>query len=691
SKSYLDDILSSMIDSLIVIDIEGNIQKVNQATLRLLGYQESELINKSIKLILPDQSLTIESSICNYFIGSCETTYLSKEGKKIPVAFSSSCILNDEKKAQGVVCVARNITEKQLAEKALRESEERYALASRAANDGLWDWNLTTNQIYFSPRWKSLLGYEDDEIDNSPEEWFTRVHPEYTDQLTREIITHLQNDISHFEISYPMEYNDGSYRWMLCRGIAVQDQEGKVYRLTGSQTDITLSRLVEEQLRYDALHDKLTGLPNRAFFLEELEELLETSKHEQDSMFTVLFLDLDRFKFINDSLGHLVGDELLIEFAHRIQTCLSSENTFARLGGDEFVIILKNIKNISDATQLAENIQKKLKKPFQLQGNEIFVSVSIGIAQSTSNYEQIEDILRDADTAMYQAKASGKARYALFEPGMHQKVLKTLALENDLRRALEQGEFELLYQPIVKLSNRQIMGFEALLRWQHPTKGFVSPEQFISLAEETGVIVPIGWWVMREAARQMRRWQERYPLHSSMTISVNVSAKQLDEINQVLNQIEKILEQTGLPPSCLKLEITESIIMNNTEQVAFMLKQLKALGIRLSMDDFGTGYSSLSYLHQLPIDTLKIDRSFVRNIDVDSEKFELAQTIVNLAKNLKMEAIAEGIETSKQLAKLEQLNCKYGQGYFFSKPMTSERAEALISSEQQVIQWWTRE
>ncbi|MDJ0717355.1 MAG: EAL domain-containing protein, partial [Prochloraceae cyanobacterium] len=593
----------------------------------------------------------------------------------------------DEGQPHGVVCVARDITQKYLTEKALRESEQRYALASRAANDGLWDWNLNNNRVYYSPRWKSLLGYEEDEIKDTPEEWFNRVHPDYIDRLKEEIATHVKHNISHFEISYPIEYRDGSYRWMLCRGIAIADEQGKVYRITGSQTDITLSRLVEEQLRFEALHDTLTNLPNRTFFLEELERVLVTSEQNGDYKFSVLFLDLDRFKVINDSLGHLVGDLLLVEFAHRVKNCLGEEQIFARLGGDEFVIILENIQDISDATKLADSIQEKLRKPFNLERHEIFVTVSIGIAQSTENYQQIEDILRDADIAMYQAKASGKARYALFEPGMHQEVVTTLQIENDLRRAIEREEFQLFYQPLVRVSNGQIVGFEALLRWLHPEKGMISPGDFIPLAEETGAIVEMGWWILEKACHQMYLWQQRYPNYPPMMMSVNVSVKQFDEIHNISDRIQEILHKTGLNPSSLKLEITESIIMNNPEKLTVTLDQLKALGIKLSMDDFGTGYSSLSYLYKLPIDTLKIDRSFIKNIDIDSEKLELTQTIINLAKNLNMETIAEGIETSKQLTKLKTLNCKYGQGYLFSKPVNSEIAEALISNQQQVVKW----
>ena len=415
SKSYIDNILASMTDSLIVISFDGTIQKVNQSSLKLLKYEEAQLVNQNIKLILPDESLKIDPSVPQGFLGNYETTYLTKEGKKIPVAFSSSFILDESGNPKGIVCLARDITEKYLAEKALQESEERYALAARAANDGLWDWNLITNEVYFSLRWKSMLGYEDEEIENSLDEWFKLVHPDYVEQLREQIDDHLKSNISQFEISYPMLAKDGTSRWMLCNGIKVRNSEGKVYRIAGSQTDITQSRLMEEKLRYEALHDQLTGLPNRSFFLEELDKLFKLVSEGKDFLFAVLFIDLDGFKQINDTLGHLVGDRLLINFAHKIQPCLSSGDTFARLGGDEFAIVVKDLKHINNATSIAERIQNILKKPFQLQGQDVFVTASIGIAQSTSNYTSIEELLRDADAAMYEAKTSGKARYTIFE------------------------------------------------------------------------------------------------------------------------------------------------------------------------------------------------------------------------------------------------------------------------------------
>ena len=438
----------------------------------------------------------------------------------------------------------------------------------------------------------------------------------------------------------------------------------------------------EDMLRHNALHDGLTNLPNRALFMERLASALNLTKRREDHLFAVLFLDLDRFKIVNDSLGHMVGDQLIVAIARCLESCLRSEDTVARLGGDEFAILLNGIKDVYEAILVVKRIQEKLKLPFNLNGQEVFTSTSVGIALNTTDCKQPEDLLRDADTAMYRAKARGKARYEVFTTAMHDHVVTLLQLENSLRWAVERQELRIHYQPIVLLKTGRITGFEALVRWQHPQRGLVLPEEFISVAEETGAIIPINYWVLREACRQMRAWQLQFP-ENSLTISVNLSSKHFLQPD-LIEQISQILQSTGLDACSLKLEITESVIMENTESATVMLLQLRNLGVELHMDDFGTGYSSLSYLHRLPVNVLKIDRSFISKMDITGKNLEIVRAIITLAHNLNINVTAEGLETAEQLAQLKALQCKHGQGYFFSKPEEQEAAGALIAKS---LQW----
>lgn len=494
---------------------------------------------------------------------------------------------------------------------------------------------------------------------------------------------------------------------------------------------------IEEKLRHNAFHDALTELPNRTLFMQELRQEWERGKQNPNYLFAVLFLDLDRFKVINDSLGHGVGDRLLIEIAERLRKTLAvrphsfrrNEHAIARLGGDEFAILLKDIRALRTARRVAERIHACLTRPFAIEGQEVFTSVSIGIALSSRGYGRPEDLLRDADIVMYRAKAMGRSRHEVFDTAMHDRVVRLLKLENDLRRAISEGEkrlpnprfylsptpdsegydsvaemeiqtpslpfnsvkkpsaFTLHYQPIVCLKTGRIEGFEALLRWEHPELGFVPPGEFISIAEETGLIVPLGQWVLREACQQLRIWQERFPQSLPLTVAVNLSGRQFSRVD-LIAQVDRILAETGIEGSMLKLEITESAIIDNPELATEMLLQLKERKINLCMDDFGTGYSSLSYLHRFPLDTLKIDRSFVNRIGVEGENSEIVMTIVSLAHDLGMEVIAEGVETSAQLEKLQQLGCAMAQGYLFSPPVDSEKASQLLIQEGKLVNNW---
>jgi diguanylate cyclase (GGDEF)-like protein/PAS domain S-box-containing protein len=564
------------------------------------------------------------------------------------------------------------------AEQALRASEERYALAARGANDGLWDWNLRDNAVYFSSRWKSMLGYVDTEIGDSPEEWFDRVHEADREKVRQSVAEHFNGQTPHFEVEARMLHKDGVFRWMLTRGLMVRDDAGTPQRMAGSQTDITEGKVA----------DPMTGLPNRLLFLDRLSRLIAHRRRHPETLFAVLFLDLDGFKLVNDSLGHAVGDKLLIGVANRLESALRDTDTvtrldesftIARLGGDEFAIIVNDLSESSDAMCVADRLLQELSYPFLIDERELFSSMSIGIALSTLGYAQPEDYLRDADTAMYRAKALGKGRYEVFDANMRELITQRLEIENDLRRAMERDEFRNFYQPIISLECGTIVAFEALLRWQHPTRGLLEPIEFIPVAEETGMIRELGWWALAEACRQIVVWRALHPSFANLSMSVNLSVKQFVDPNFGA-KLEVLLRECNLPEGTLKLELTESSIMTDSTAAIALLSQFKSLGVRLAIDDFGTGYSSLSYLQRFPLDTLKIDRSFTDAIrHGGKEESMIARTIMPLAQHLGLDVVAEGVETIEQATLLKELRCKYAQGFLFSKAVNAEDVQKMLA------------
>jgi diguanylate cyclase (GGDEF)-like protein/PAS domain S-box-containing protein len=471
---------------------------------------------------------------------------------------------------------------------------------------------------------------------------------------------------------------DGAVRWVSTTKLPLRDRQGNVTGTFGISRDVTQRKHAEEQLERQAFFDALTGLPNRALFMNRLQHLFNRARRSPEGLlFAVLYFDLDRFKSINDGLGHLAGDELLVGIARRLERHMRPSDTLARLGGDEFTVLLEDITSEADATRVADRIQQELATPFVLSGHEIFTSVSVGIALSSSGYQRPEEMLRDADTAMYRAKAAGRSRHQIFDADMHERAMALLRLETDLRRALERGEFLAYYQPIIDIASRRLLGFEALARWRHPERGLVPPDVFIPVAEETGLVGIIGELMLREACGQMKTWQDRHPRTPPLCISVNVSTRQLAHAG-IADQVARILRETGLAAESLILELTESALMQNLKAGASVIRQLRDMSVRLHIDDFGIGYSSLSYLHNFPVDTLKVDRSFVSRMDGTPQNTAIVRAIVALAHNLGMDVIAEGVETDAQADALRTLHCSTAQGFLFSRPLPAAEAERVI-------------
>jgi len=570
------------------------------------------------------------------------------------------------------------------ANRLLQESEARYARTAAGANDGLWDWDLSTNLVTYSPRWKAMIGCEENQIGNLPESWFERIHADDRGAVEHDFDRYLGGgDVHvHVAIEYRLLHQDGQYRWMLCRGLVATDSVSGSRRVAGSQTDITNRKMAEAQLKHDAFHDVLTGLPNRALMSERISRCLVRQLRQPSFRFAVLFIDLDRFKVINDSLGHLVGDALLVALAKRLSACVREADTLsnferkdlARIGGDEFVVLLEGMTQDADALRVAERLLQAVTDPIVLNGQDVHVSLSIGVAIGHAGYTRVEELLRDADAALYRAKADGRSAYRVFSDDLHATAMTRWQTENDLRRAIEQRELFLLYQPVVCLATGEVEHFEALVRWQHSTRGLISPVEFIPLAEETGLIVPLGHWVLEEACRQMRAWRLASPTTRQVSVAVNVASKQFVR-SSFVDDVRSILAASGTPTSALSLEVTEGTTMDAS--AIDTCARLRDLGIKLHLDDFGTGYSSLSYLNRMPIHTLKIDRSFVSTMCADQASASIVQVILTLSRALDLNVIAEGVETLAERDLLERMGCQSGQGYYWSKPVAPELAFEL--------------
>ena len=562
------------------------------------------------------------------------------------------------------------------AQKAVFRNEARFKSLVQNSSDVVMIVGADLRIRYHTPSAERVLGYDSRHLEG--QKLTELVHPDDRTRAVAFFTDLLKHPNSSASVEWRLLYSNGAWHHVenVCTNLTDDPDVGGLILNT---RDVTERKEAEERLQHDAFHDALTGLPNRALFKEHLRVVIGRARRSPEFTYAVLFLDLDRFKNVNDSLGHSFGDELLKTVANRLsQTIRDNIDIVGRLGGDEFVVLLDGIEDAGVASHVSARIQQALREPVQIGGHEVFATTSIGIALSTTGYTDAESILRDADTAMYRAKARGRACHEVFDKFMHARAVALLELENDLRRAVERQEFEVYYQPIVGIGDgSKITGFEALVRWHHPKRGLVPPGDFISVAEDTGQIIFIGRWVLREACRQMVAWQQQHASYRGLTLSVNLSGKQFLQPD-LADQILAILNETGFDPHHLQLEITESVVIENTEVVTSILMQLREMGIQLSMDDFGTGYSSLSYLHSFPIDVLKIDRSFISSIEAGSSKGEIVSSVIALARSMGMKVVAEGVETEEQLERLTALECSYGQGFLFSKPISAEAVEALM-------------
>jgi|GEM_PF-599227 diguanylate cyclase (GGDEF)-like protein/PAS domain S-box-containing protein len=563
------------------------------------------------------------------------------------------------------------LVERRQTEAHLRESEQRFVTLAAAAPVGIFRTDAKGHCVYVNERWCSIAGLTEEEAFEAG--WMKGLHPSDQHSIADEWYCAAQEN-RPFRLEYRFQRSDGAVTWVFGQAVAERDTDGKVAGYIGTVTDISDLKQAQELIIHNALHDPLTDLPNRTLLTQRLELAVARFKHTERYRYAVLFLDLDRFKVINDSLGHLTGDQLLITIAQRLKTHLRPIDLVARLGGDEFVILLENITGIEEIIPIVERILADTQMPLMVNGYEMFTSLSIGVVVGTEDYSQASDLIRDADIAMYGAKAQGRNSYKIFNSAMHTQALHRLTLETSLRKALEQEEFIVYYQPIVDILKNKLVGFEALVRWQHPERGFISPGAFVPVAEEIGLIVPLDRWVFQTACQQLAHWKTQFADCFPLKISINLSAQDLRTAN-LINNIDQTLSATGLEGSSICLEVTESILIEDINQTIELLTQLRARNIQISIDDFGTGYSSLNYLHRLPADNLKIDRSFVSQMQIENRNYQVVNTIITLSSQLGLAVVAEGIETQEQLQWLQQLGCQFGQGYLFSKPLASHEIE----------------
>jgi len=594
----------------------------------------------------------------------------ARDGRALACDFVCLPRLRKDGKLARVTVLVRDQTETVEKQDALREREERYTLALAGAADVVWDWDLRASRLTLSSRWREILGLST-ALSGAPSDWLDRVHPEDAAPLRAALASHFEGRTASLEHEHRVRHADGDWRWLAVRGAARRDTSGAAIRVAGLMSDVTRHRLVVERMAHDARHDALTGLPNRTLFLDLLRHSFYRTRRHEDYRFAVLFIDIDRFKTVNDAFGHEAGDQLLQQIARRLESCLREGDTLARHGGDEFTMWLDDVRGAADAIRVADRVHEVMREPFELSGQKVSSSASIGAAVGSSNYKQAEDVLRDADVAMYRAKALGKARTSVFQREAGETPPPSmLQMETDLRSALLRNELLLHYMPIVDVATGKVKGLEALARWQHPRLGLVQPAKFLSLAMETGLIVSIDQWVLRTASRQLHDWRRELAGAAKCSISVNFSQKLLEE-RDLGSQIDRVLRDAHLAPADLNLDINESSMNNGDAPSRGMIAELHQRGLGLHMDDFGTGKLWLRHLHASDVDSIKIDRSFL------SER-QILSRLVSMARELGKKVIAEGVETAEQLRLVREVGCEQAQGFFFTPPLDVIKARSLL-------------
>jgi len=664
-----------------------HVEEWNPAAERIFGYTRQEALGKhAFDLIVAqsarDHALDIWRNLFERRGGfQAKMLNVTKDGHTIVCEWYNAPLVGPHGKVVGVASLVDDVTERERVQDALRDSEERFSLAVQGSKDAIWDWDLRAGRIYFSPRWHEMLGIDAAAMPAGTDWWKSLIIPEDQPRFELELERHLAGDTDHFNAEFRVRNGqDGRILWILCRGLAVRDAAGTPVRLAGSMTDITEQKETEQRLIFDALHDALTKLANRMALSAHIEHALGVLKREFGYAFAVLLLDIDRFKLINESHGHRVGDELLVAVGHALANAVRPGDVVARLGGDEFAILFDNVHGEEEATKLSKDVLSLFDRPFALSIGDTFASVSGGLVVSDTAYRSAEEILRDADTAMFRAKAFGGDRIELFTPELRLRAQNRLQLETDLRRAIQQKQFNVFYQPIVQLSDKSVWGFEAIVRWRHPQRGMLLPLEFLAIAEETGLIVEVGEYVLREACQQLARWRSQDP-SSSFKVSINVSARQLHEPD-FLQGLEKIIHETNVPPRQIVLELTESMVLSEDQAVVDALAFFRAHGFQIAVDDFGSGYSSFGHLQRFQVDILKIDRMFVADIGTPRERPGILAAIVDLGRNLGLTVIAEGVENKLHEDFLQSLGVQYAQGFWYAQPLEASGAWEFARSAQ---------